>query len=126
MSEEVRAATSSTWLLEMLRGFSSGVHIAAGGRYCTSLMEKKLIAIREEIAAIEKETVDESELTRALAAFNPIWDSLSLREQSRIMRLLIERMGLDGRDGKVTVTFRSAGIRALCTEAGLIGNEDLI
>jgi site-specific DNA recombinase len=89
-------------------------------------MEQRTAGIREEIATIEKETVDESELTRALAAFNPVWDSLSLREQARIMRLLIERVGLDGRDGKVTVTFRSAGIRALCTEAGLIGNEDLI
>jgi len=89
-------------------------------------MEQRIAAIREEIATIEKETVDESELIRALAAFNPVWDSLSLREQARIMRLLIERVGLDGRDGKVTVTFRSAGIRALCTEAGLIGNEDLI
>lgn len=89
-------------------------------------MEQRTAGIREEIATIEKETVDERELTRALAAFNPVWDSLSLREQTRIMRLLIERVGLDGRDGKVTVTFRSAGIRALCTEAGLIGNEDLI
>ena len=89
-------------------------------------MEQRIAAIREEIATIEKETVDESELTRALAAFNPVWDCLSLREQASIMHLLIERVGLDGRNGKVSVTFRSAGIRALCTEAGLIGNEDLI
>jgi site-specific DNA recombinase len=92
----------------------------------TRIMEQRMATIREEIASIEKETVDESELSRALALFNALWDSLSLREQARIMRLLIERVGLDGRDGKVTVTFRSAGIRALCTEAGLIGNEGLI
>jgi site-specific DNA recombinase len=89
-------------------------------------MEQRMAVIREEIATIEKETVVESELTRALAAFNPVWDSLSQREQSRIMRLFIERVGLDGRDGKVIVTFRSAGIKALCTEAGLLGSEDFI
>jgi site-specific DNA recombinase len=89
-------------------------------------MEQRMAAIGPEIAAIDKETADESELARVLAAFNPVWDSLSQREQARIMRLLIERVGLDGRDGKVTVAFGSAGIKALCTEAGLMASEDLI
>ncbi len=35
----------------------------------------------------------ESELTQALAHFDPVWESLSPREQARILRLLIERIG---------------------------------
>jgi site-specific DNA recombinase len=89
-------------------------------------MEQRMRVIQKEIATIEKEDVDENELARALTGFSTVWDCLPHREQARIMRLLIERVGLDGQDGKVTVTFRSAGIKALCTEAGLMGNEDFI
>ena len=45
-------------------------------------------------------------------------ESLAPREQARSLRLLIERVGYDGRDGTVTVTFRPLGIEALCRKAG--------
>jgi site-specific DNA recombinase len=60
---------------------------------------------------------------KTLSVFDPAWDSLAPREQSRIIRLLIEHVGYDGRDGKVTVAFHSPGIRALCMEPGLSGQE---
>ena len=63
------------------------------------------------------------DLVRALAVFDPVWESLSPREQSRIVRLLIERVGYDGRDGRVTVTFRSPGVKALCSEADIRNRE---
>lgn len=80
-------------------------------------LEQRMTAIREEAISLQKETVDEGDLTKALSVFDPVWESLSPREQSRIIRLLIEHVGYDGRDGKVTVTFRSLGIKALCSEA---------
>jgi site-specific DNA recombinase len=83
------------------------------------VLEQRMTTIHEEAVSIQKEAVDESDLTRALAAFDPVWESLSPREQSRIVRLLVERVGYDGRDGKVTVTFRTPGIKALCSEAAI-------
>jgi len=68
--------------------------------------------------------VDEKDVARALSAFNPVWESLNVREQSRIIHLLIERIGYDGRDGKVMVTFRSLGIKELCTETHPSGEEE--
>ena len=85
--------------------------------------EQRITAIREEVIALERETVGESELTQALAHFDPVWESLSPREQARIIRLLIERVGYDGRDGRVTVAFRSVGIKALCSEGDIAGKE---
>lgn len=76
--------------------------------------EQRMTTIQEEVIALQRETVDEEDVTRALSAFNPVWESLSVREQSRIIHLLIERIGYDGGDGKVTVTFRSLGIKELC------------
>ncbi len=85
--------------------------------------EQRITAIREEVIALERETVGESELTQALAHFDPVWESLSPRERARIIRLLIERVGYDGRDGRVTVAFRSVGIKALCSEGDIAGKE---
>ena len=86
--------------------------------------ERLVTAIREEVIALEREAVGEGELSQSLAHFDPIWESLSPREQSRIIRVLVERIGYDGRDGTVTVAFRSLGIKALCTEAAVAGAED--
>ena len=85
--------------------------------------EQRVTAIREEVITLERETVGEGELTRALAHFDPVWESLSTREQSRIIRVLVERVGYDGRDGTVTVAFRSLGIKALCAETAVTGRE---
>lgn len=86
-------------------------------------IEQRMTAIREEVIAIQRETVDERDMARALAVFDPVWESLSAREQSRIVRLLVERVGYDGRDGRVTVTFRSPGVKALCSEADIRNRE---
>ena len=79
-------------------------------------LEQRMTAVREETTSLQNQSVDEEDLARALSAFNPVWESLSLREQTRIIRLLIDRVGYDGRDGKVSVTFRSLGIKALCSK----------
>ena len=86
-------------------------------------IEQRMTTIREEVIAIQRETVHEGDMARALAVFDPVWESLSPREQSRIVRLLVERVGYDGRDGRVTVTFRSAGFKALCSEADIRSRE---
>ena len=85
--------------------------------------EQRLTVMREEIMALQRDRVDKGDLTRALAHFDPVWESLSPREQSRIIKLLVERVGYDGRDGRVTVAFRSVGIKALCSESTIAGQE---
>jgi len=78
--------------------------------------EQRMTEIEEEIITLQREAVDEEEIARSLSAFTPVWKSLNSREQSRIIKLLIERIGYDGRDESVKVTFRSLGIKALCAE----------
>jgi hypothetical protein len=49
--------------------------------------------------------------TQALEQFDPVWNSLTRREQARLVHLLIEQVGYDGRTGKVTASFRSVGLK---------------
>ena len=39
---------------------------------------------------------------------------MNIQEQRLLLRQLIERVGYDGRTGKVTISFKSAGIKKLC------------
>ncbi len=79
--------------------------------------EQRLTEIREQVIALSREIVNEREVVQSLAAFDPVWETLTPREQARIIRLLIERVDYDGEKGKLNITFRPNGLRALAGEA---------
>jgi site-specific DNA recombinase len=78
--------------------------------------ERRATEVREELIALSRELMDEKEAVRNLALFDPVWDSLSPREQVRVMQMLIERVDYDGEKETVSVTFHPTGIRALVDE----------
>lgn len=57
--------------------------------------------------------MDDAEVKAGLAAFEPVWESLSVAEQSRLLNLLIEKVVYDGSDSTIAVTFRPTGIKEL-------------
>ncbi|MDP8241336.1 MAG: recombinase family protein, partial [Candidatus Hatepunaea meridiana] len=79
--------------------------------------------LQEEIALKNRELIHEKELTTALGGFDPIWESLSPRERTRVLHLLIEKVGYDGEKGMLSITFRPTGIKLLAQESGIIGTQ---
>lgn len=75
--------------------------------------EQKLALIAARSEQIRTEKLDEADLETALAMFDPLWDSMVAAERERIMRLLIERIGYDGKQGTLAITFHACGIRTL-------------
>ncbi|GIW90481.1 MAG: hypothetical protein KatS3mg109_0913 [Pirellulaceae bacterium] len=75
--------------------------------------ERRAAEIREQVIALSRELLDEQEIARALSIFDPVWESLTPREQARVIQLLVERVDYDGSRGKVFITFRPSGIKAL-------------
>jgi site-specific DNA recombinase len=51
-----------------------------------------------------------------LAAFDPVWQSLTPLEQGRLVALLVQQVNYDGATGKVAITFHPTSIRALADE----------
>jgi site-specific DNA recombinase len=90
-----------------------------------SFIYGSICVVRQEIVNLQREAIDENDLTHALMLFEPVWETLSPRDQSRIIKLLIERIGYDGRDGKVRITFRSMGLRLLCNDQEKTLDEEL-
>ncbi|GIK15648.1 MAG: hypothetical protein BroJett003_06120 [Planctomycetota bacterium] len=80
-------------------------------------LETRLTEVRERHVVLTRELVDEREVVRALSLFDPVWESLTPREQARIVQLLVERVDYDGKTGSVAVTFRPTGIKALAEKA---------
>ncbi len=82
----------------------------------TRLAEQRATQVREQILALSKQVVDEREVVTALSVFDPVWDSLTSREQARILQMMVERVEYDGVKATVAVTFRPAGLKMFADE----------
>ena len=80
------------------------------------LAEQRTTEVREQIVALSRELVDAREVGEACSLFDPLWDTLTAREQARILHLLIERIDYDGVNGTVSITFHPTGIKTLADE----------
>jgi site-specific DNA recombinase len=80
------------------------------------IAEQRSSEINEEIAALDGERVSESEVESALAVFDPLWESLTSREQARIVQLLVQRVDYDGAESQVSIAFHPSGIKTLADE----------
>jgi site-specific DNA recombinase len=76
--------------------------------------EHRMAEIIQDLKGLDAGRVDEDDFRAALVQFGPVWEALNSREQGRIIRALVDRVAYDGRTNKVTVSFRSAGIRNIC------------
>ena len=76
--------------------------------------EHRLSQLAVESRELDADQIDEADAFQALAEFHPVWAELSTREQVRLVQMLVAKVGYDGQTGKVTVDFRSAGIKDLC------------
>ncbi|QDU76939.1 DNA-invertase hin [Bremerella volcania] len=86
--------------------------------------ERRATEVREQVIALSRDIVDEREVAKAMAVFDPVWESLTPREQTRIVQLLVERVDYDGTTGKVTITFHPSGIKTLADELAGRDTED--
>lgn len=75
--------------------------------------EQRITEVRSEVEGLRRNLIDEADVTRALAEFDPVWEALSPREQAHLLQQLIERIDYDGRDGTISLTFQPAGMTAL-------------
>jgi site-specific DNA recombinase len=82
-------------------------------------VERRLTEVRDEAKRLCRDLIDEDAAARALAEFDPLWESLSPREQARLLHVLIERIDYDGRDGTIGITFHATGIQALADSTSM-------
>ena len=79
---------------------------------------ERVLEIQYQTTTLGGKLIGHGEVAEALAAFDPIWASLSPREQTRVVQLLVERVDYDGHRKKLAVTFHPDGIREFADEFG--------
>jgi site-specific DNA recombinase len=78
------------------------------------LVARTITALRKENGGAEDTGLEEADVIEALGVLEPAWDELYPAEQTRILRLLIERIDV-APDG-ISVTLHAAGIRSVVAE----------
>jgi len=73
---------------------------------CVEEIDAKLSELRGEL-------VEEADVTAAFADFDDVWQTLSPREQGRVLRLLVSRVEYDASDSSIEVEFFPTGIKSL-------------
>ncbi len=75
--------------------------------------EQAMTSLRERVVALSRQVLDEREVADAMAAFDPVWETLTPKEQARVVRLLVQRVDYDGSKGTVSLTFHPDGLKTL-------------
>ena len=78
--------------------------------------EARLHEVDAELAFLRATTIDRRDLSRALAAFDEVWECLLPQEQARILILLIARIDFDGQRETAAITFKPTGIKSLAAD----------
>jgi hypothetical protein len=76
--------------------------------------EAKAEELRDAVARGERLRFDDSMVRQHLGNFDDVWKTMTIEEQCRLLRQLVERVGYDARGDKVKVTYNSNGISEYC------------
>ena len=80
--------------------------------------ERALADVDGELADLKKHEITETEVVQALANFESVWGTLTHKEQWKLMKLIVERIDYDGRDGTISIGFHRTGFSSLANFVG--------
>ena len=78
-----------------------------------SKCESDLTRVISSIARLESQTIDRVTAAESVRDFDEIWDALTSREKSRMIRLLVSRIEFSAADSSISVSFYPDAIRSL-------------
>ena len=79
-------------------------------------IEQRLARLRGQMEALQQERLDQAVAKEALSGLVSAWESMTLNEQARVLRLLVGRVDYDGQQGKASITFQPLGLKTLAGE----------
>lgn len=73
--------------------------------------ERRINIVLSEIEKINNNLLTQQDVETAMTTFDPIWESMTLRDQIRLVQVVIKQVDYDGETGRVTITFNPIGIK---------------
>ncbi len=102
----IKPGDPSSKSLEQLADWHESLHRA----------EHRHAIVAAKVQSLQAQALTRNDVVRAITTFEPIWDSLTVREQSRIVQLIVKQIDYDGATGRVTITFHPDGIKTIAME----------
>jgi site-specific DNA recombinase len=75
--------------------------------------EHQLAQVRNRVAEIERQRINQADVTAAFADFDNVWNALSSREQAQVLALLVARVEFDAGDSTIAISFHPSAIKTL-------------
>ena len=79
--------------------------------------EERVVEVNGHLEVLAEAVVNKNDVAEVLSRFEPVWETLSPREQLRVIQLLVERVNWDGENATVSIAFRPTGLKALAEQA---------
>ena len=73
--------------------------------------ERRINTVLSDIKKISNHLLTQQDVETAMTTFDPIWESMTLRDQIRLIQVVIKQVDYDGESGRVTITFNPIGIK---------------
>ena len=73
--------------------------------------ERRINTVLSDIKKISNNLLTQQDVETAMTTFDPIWESMTLRDQIRLVQVVIKQVDYDGESGSVTITFNPIGIK---------------
>ncbi len=73
--------------------------------------ERRINTVLSEIKKICNNLLTQQDVETAMTTFDPIWKSMTLHDQIRLVQVVIKQVDYDGESGRVTITFIPIGIK---------------
>jgi site-specific DNA recombinase len=80
--------------------------------------EQRLKEVESKLAEAKGDCLSKADVKAAFADFENVWTNLNLREQVRLINLLIRRIDFDAADSSIEIAFHACGIKALAAPGG--------
>lgn len=65
--------------------------------------ERRINTVLSDIKKISNNLLTQQDVETAMTTFDPIWESMPLRDQIRLVQVVIKQVDYDGESGRVTI-----------------------
>jgi site-specific DNA recombinase len=79
--------------------------------------ERRLKDVLSEIKQIGNSLISQQDAETVMTSFDPIWEAMTLRDQIRLIQVVVKQVDYDGETGRVTITFHPLGIKRRAAHA---------
>ena len=81
-----------------------------------SRLSDRAARVKDQEAAARRDILHPGEVAAALGRFDGVWESMTPKEQARLVGLLVERVEYDGKAQSITIAFHPAGIQTIADQ----------